>query len=176
MVPLLYHSRFQAARSIKSCLDLGERECSQLLQAGARRVQQKTLGELENCHPLVVTMGFPGGSDGKASAYSAGDRVRYLGREDPLEKEMETHSSTLAWKILWIEVPSRLQSMGSQRVGHDWATSLSLGSHYGPHGLTVSSHHVSLPGSLFLFCTAFLYLLFLLYRYLTFLFSFVSSL
>ena len=46
-----------------------------------------------------------------------------LGREDPLEKEMATHSSTLAWKIPWMEEPSRLQSIGSQRVGHDWATS-----------------------------------------------------
>ena len=44
--------------------------------------------------------------------------VRSLGREDPLEKEMETHSSTLTWKIPWTEEPSRLQSMGSQRVGH----------------------------------------------------------
>ena len=46
-------------------------------------------------------------------------RVQSLGREDPLEKEMATHSSTLAWKIPWIEEPGRLQSMGSQRVGHD---------------------------------------------------------
>ena len=46
-------------------------------------------------------------------------RVRFLGREDPLEKEMAIHSSTLVWKILWMEEPSRLQSMGSQRVGHD---------------------------------------------------------
>ena len=46
-------------------------------------------------------------------------RVRSLGWEDPLEKEMATHSSTLAWKILWMEKPGGLQSMGSQRVGHD---------------------------------------------------------
>ena len=45
--------------------------------------------------------------------------VRSLGREDPLEKEMATHSSTLAWKIPWTEEPGRLQSMGSQRVGDD---------------------------------------------------------
>ena len=45
--------------------------------------------------------------------------VRSLGREDPLEKEMATHSSILAWKVLWMEEPGRLQSMGSQRVGHD---------------------------------------------------------
>ena len=46
-------------------------------------------------------------------------RVRSLGREDPLEKEMAAHSSTLAWKIPWMEKPGRLLSMGSQRVGHD---------------------------------------------------------
>ena len=45
--------------------------------------------------------------------------VRFLGQEDPLEEEMATHSSTLAWKIPWTEEPDRLQSMGSQRVGHD---------------------------------------------------------
>ena len=45
--------------------------------------------------------------------------VRALGREDPLEKEMAIHSSTIAWKIPWTEEPGRLQSMGSQRVGHD---------------------------------------------------------
>ena len=46
-------------------------------------------------------------------------RVRSLGWEDPLEKEMATQSSTLAWKIPWTEEPCRLQSMGWQRVGHD---------------------------------------------------------
>ena len=45
--------------------------------------------------------------------------VQSLGWEDPLQKEMATHSSTLAWKIPWTEEPGRLQSMGSQRVGHD---------------------------------------------------------
>ena len=45
--------------------------------------------------------------------------VRTLGQEDPLEKEMAPDSSTLAWKIPWTEEPGRLQSMGSQRVGHD---------------------------------------------------------
>ena len=45
--------------------------------------------------------------------------VQSLGWEDPLEKEMATHSSTLAWKIPWMEEPGRLQSTGSQRVGHD---------------------------------------------------------
>ena len=49
-----------------------------------------------------------------------------LGQEDALEKEMATHSSILAWRIPWTEEPGGLQSTGSQRVGHDWATSLSL--------------------------------------------------
>ena len=52
--------------------------------------------------------------------------VGSLGREDPLEKEMAIHSSTIAWKIPWTEELGGLQSMGSQRVGHDWATSLSF--------------------------------------------------
>ena len=45
--------------------------------------------------------------------------VRSLGQEDPLEKEMATHSSVLAWRISWTEKPGGLQSTGSQRVGHD---------------------------------------------------------
>ena len=49
-------------------------------------------------------------------------RVQSLGWEDPLEKEMAIHSSTIAWKIPWTEEPGRLQPMGSQRVGHDWVT------------------------------------------------------
>ena len=46
-------------------------------------------------------------------------QIRSLDWKDPLEKEIATHSSTLAWKIPWTEEPSRLQSMGSQRVEHD---------------------------------------------------------
>ena len=49
-------------------------------------------------------------------------RVRSLGREDPLEKEMATHSSILSWKISWTEEPGGLKSTGSQGVGHDLAT------------------------------------------------------
>ena len=48
--------------------------------------------------------------------------VQSLGRKDPLGKGMATHSSILAWKIPWTERPGGLQSMGSQRVGHDWAS------------------------------------------------------
>ena len=50
--------------------------------------------------------------------------VQALGWEDPLEKEMATHSSIPAWRIPWMAEPGRLQSAGSQRVGHDWVTSL----------------------------------------------------
>ena len=57
-------------------------------------------------------LGFPGGSDGKASAYNVGDRIWSLGWEDPLEKEMATHYSTLAWKTPWTWEHGRLQSMG----------------------------------------------------------------
>ena len=53
---------------------------------------------------------------------SVGDAGSILGWEDPLEKEMATHSSTLAWKIPWTEEPGGLQSMGSQRVRHDLTT------------------------------------------------------
>ena len=49
-------------------------------------------------------------------------RVRSLGGDDPLEKEMTNHSSILAWRIPWTEEPGGLQSMGLQRVGHDLAT------------------------------------------------------
>ena len=49
-------------------------------------------------------------------------QVRSLGQEDPLEMEMAAHSSILAWEIPWTEEPGGLQSMGSQRVGHDCET------------------------------------------------------
>ena len=55
------------------------------------------------------------------SAYigAMGGPVQFLGQEDPLEKEMATHSSILAWRILWTEEPGGLLSIGSHRVGHD---------------------------------------------------------
>ena len=69
---------------------------------------------------------FPGSSDSKASATRQETQVQSLGQEDLLKKEMVTHSRTLAWKIPWIEELGRLQSIGSQRDGDDWTTSLSL--------------------------------------------------
>ena len=62
---------------------------------------------------------FPGGSYGKALPKVWETWVESLGQEDPLEKEMAAHSSTLAWKIPRMEKPGRLQSIGLQRVGHD---------------------------------------------------------
>ena len=49
-------------------------------------------------------------------------RMQFLGQEDPLERSMATHSSIFAWRIPWTEEPGRLQSRGSQRITHDWAT------------------------------------------------------
>ena len=70
-------------------------------------------------------MGFPGGSVVKNPPANAGDAemwVQSLGRKDPQEEEMTTHSSILAWTVPWTEEPGGLQSMGLQRVGHEWAT------------------------------------------------------
>ena len=64
----------------------------------------------------TYSRGFPGGSDGKESAHSAGDQVQSLGQEDPLEKGMATHSSILAWEIPWTEQPGGLQSMDLQET------------------------------------------------------------
>ena len=60
------------------------------------------------------------------SAYNEGDAGSIPGLGGTLEKAMATHSSTLAWKIPWMEKSGGLQFMGLQRVGHDWVTSLSL--------------------------------------------------
>ena len=59
-------------------------------------------------------MSFPGGSDGKESTCNAGDMGLILGQEDPPEKGTATLSSILAWRILWIEEPGRLQAIGLQ--------------------------------------------------------------
>ena len=70
--------------------------------------------------------GFPGGSVGKESPAMQETWVRSLGQEDPLEKEMATHSRTLVWRIPWTEELGRLQSMRSPRVGQTMRLSLSL--------------------------------------------------
>ena len=70
------------------------------------------------------TQGFSGGSGPKNPPAKQKIWVQSLGREDPLEKGLATHSSILAWKIPWMEEPGGLQSTGPQRVGHDRATKL----------------------------------------------------
>ena len=68
-------------------------------------------------------MGFSGGSDGKKNPPTVQKTcVQSLGWGDSLEKGMATHSSILAWRILWTEEPGRLQSLVLQRVWHDWST------------------------------------------------------
>ena len=78
---------------------------------------RKELDTTERLH-FTSLQGFLGSSDDKVSAYNAGDPGSIPGREDPLEKEMATHSSILAWRISWMEEPGGLQYMGSERVGH----------------------------------------------------------
>ena len=77
----------------------------------------------EDCFPLRERVLFQGASlvaqRLKCLPGMRETQVQSLGREDPLEKEMVTHSSTLAWRIPWREEPGRLQSTGSQRVGQD---------------------------------------------------------
>ena len=67
-------------------------------------------------------MGFPGGQMVKNIPAMQEPRVWFLSGEDPLEKRMPTHSSILAWRISWAEEPGGLQSMGSQRDGHNLVT------------------------------------------------------
>ena len=66
--------------------------------------------------------GFPGDSEGKESAYNAGRPRFNPWVEDSPEKEMATHASILVWRLPSTQEPGRLQSIGSQRVGHDWMT------------------------------------------------------
>ena len=82
---------------------------------------------------------------GKEFACNAGDTVWSLGQEDPLEEGMATHSSLLAWKIPWTEEPGGLQSLGSQRVGHNWATNTfsRVSSPAELLGRVISSRHTS---------------------------------
>ena len=69
---------------------------------------------------VCMYMGFPGVSIKNLPAMQE-TRVQSLGQDDPLEKEKATHSSILAWRIPWTEEPGRLQSIGSQSMGHDWS-------------------------------------------------------
>ena len=78
-----------------------------------------TYSNLVNCTFVNRLEGFPGSLVVKNLPEMQETQVRSLGWENPLEEEMATHSSILAWEIPWIEEPGGLLSMGSQRVGHD---------------------------------------------------------
>ena len=75
---------------------------------------------------MQTSMGFPDGSEVKASACHLGDLGSISGQEDPLEKEMATHSSVLAWRIPWTAEPGGLLSMGSHRVGLSSSSSINF--------------------------------------------------
>ena len=80
----------------------------------------------KHCHQnsslVLLLRGPPWWLSGKESVCDAGDRVRSVGREDPLEEERATHFSILAWEIPWTEEPSGYSPWGPKRVGHDLAT------------------------------------------------------
>ena len=78
-----------------------------------------TNSEFNKLYLLLLLIGLPGGSDSKESVHNVGDPVSIPCWEDPLEKGMASHSSILAWRILWTEEPGGLHSMGLQRIGHD---------------------------------------------------------
>ena len=84
-----------------------------------------SLSNSDTCNTALLTMGFPCGSVVKnhLPMQKAQEMwVQFLGLEDPLEEEMATYSSILAWKIPWTEEPGRLQSRGLQRFGQNWET------------------------------------------------------
>ena len=95
--------------------------------AGVGTVALRNLGRCLPCFYLPVsapphptpTCGFLGGSSVTNPPADAETQAPSLGWEDPLKKEIATHSNILAWKISWTEEPGGLQSMGLQRVGHD---------------------------------------------------------
>ena len=76
------------------------------------------MSKIGNSVVVESRLAFPGGSVAKNLPVMQETQVQSLGREDPLEKGMAAHSSTLAWRIPWTEEPGRVQSIGSQRVGH----------------------------------------------------------
>ena len=110
MVDLQGSVTFMCTAMIFACQSV-----SSLAQSLPTHASPWTAARQASLVPLHFLPGFPGGSEGKASACNAGD----LGRKDPLEKEMATHSSILAWTIPWTEKPGGLPFTGPQRLGHD---------------------------------------------------------
>ena len=110
-------------------------------------------------HKVYPSNRTSGGSLGKNSFAKQETRVRSLGQDDPLEKEVATHSSILAWEIPWTEEPGGLRSMGSQRVAHDLATTPSINQ--------LTSFHLSILLSIIssFFCVHSSYLFWLVYSW-----------
>ena len=109
-----------------ACLKAGQSFYqSVLLLSDGKNVILKKVQSLQDV-PSVISLAFYLPLMGKCLSAMLETCVPSLSREDPLEKEMAPHSSTLAWKIQWTEEPGRLQSTGSQRVRHDEAISLTL--------------------------------------------------
>ena len=90
------------------------------------------------CLSYTQYWGFSGGSDGKESACNAGDPGLIPGWEDPLKEGMITYSSILAWRISQTEESGGLQSMGSQRVRHNWVTNILYTQDYNLERFSVS--------------------------------------
>ena len=100
---------------LENPMDRGAQQATVHGVAESDTTEQSTMKQF--CLELYYV--FPDSSVGKESACNAGNQVESRGREDPLEKEMATHSSILVWKTPWTEKPGRLQSTGSKRVRHD---------------------------------------------------------
>ena len=77
------------------------------------------LSEVRQMSYNVTYRDFPHGSDSKEFACNAGDTGSTPGQQDPLEKAMAAQSHNCAWRIPWTEEPGRLESIGSQKIGHD---------------------------------------------------------
>ena len=119
--PAFLPGESQGRGSLVGCRLWGSTE-SDTTEVIQQQQQQQT--KAERCSadygkPFCWGMGFLGGSVVKNPSVCAGDLGSNLGREDPLEKEMATHSSVLAWRIPGTGEPGGLPSMGSHRVGHD---------------------------------------------------------
>ena len=112
----------KAWRSMHDCWD------NLAITSMLQNFQQRTEDWLEHPSPEAYlslhssVLGFPRWLSSKESAAMQETQVCFLGQEDPQENKMATHSSILDWRIPWTEEPGRLQSMGLQKVRHNWAT------------------------------------------------------
>ena len=119
-------------RSPGEVIDCPLQDCASLVAQHVKNVGDRfdpCVGKIPRRRQLLPPPVFwPGKFHGPYSPWGCKESVttEWLSLSNVLEKEMAIHSSTIAWKIPWTEEPGRLQSMGFQRVGHDWATSFSF--------------------------------------------------